>query len=164
MDLDLVKISRYNKMPQINYWVYRGTSEAMVESVLFSPPIGGDSSVVVIFADHTLALPRAPFWPNPDAQHSSLTCCATVYTVLLQNWCVIDDNMQKTHVLRWFVLGKLTRQHFDGAILTGKTWSADDNPIGQNDRQLKLNTLMHFVGTNNLVLRPIIVFNNSGCS
>jgi hypothetical protein len=51
---------------------------------------------------------------------------------------------------------------FFDAILTGKTWSADDDPIGQNDRQLKLNTLMHFVGTNNLVLRPIIVFNNSG--
>jgi hypothetical protein len=43
-----------------------------------------------------------------------------------------------------------------------QTWSADDNPKSQNDRQLKLNTLMHFVGTNNLVLRPIIVFNNLG--
>jgi hypothetical protein len=53
-------------------------------------------------------------------------------------------------------------KHFYGSILTGKTWSADDNPIGENDRQLKLNTLMHFVGTNNLVLRQIIVFNNLG--
>ncbi len=41
-------------------------------------------------------------------------------------------------------------------------WQNLDDPIGQNDRQLKLNTLMHFVGANNLVLRPIIVFNNLG--
>jgi hypothetical protein len=53
---------------------------------------------------------------------------------------------------------------FFGAILTGKTWSADDDPIVQNDHQVKLNMLMHFVGTNNLVLRPIIVFHNSGCT
>ncbi len=50
------------------------------------------------------------------------------------------------------------------AALTGKTWSADDDPTGQNDRQLTLHTLMHFVGMSNLVLRPIIVFNNSGCT
>jgi hypothetical protein len=49
-------------------------------------------------------------------------------------------------------------------MLTGKTWLADDDPIGQNDLQLKLNTLMHFVGMNNLILRPIIVFNNLGCT
>jgi hypothetical protein len=54
------------------------------------------------------------------------------------------------------------RKQFYGAILTGKTWSANDNPTGQNDRQLTLHTLMHFVGASNLVLSPIIVFNNSG--
>ncbi len=64
-------------------------------------------------------------------------------------------------MLRYFVYGTLARYHFFGAILTGKTWSADD-PTGQNDRQLTLHTLMHFVGMSNLVLRPIIVFNNSG--
>jgi hypothetical protein len=54
----------------------------MLESVLISPPIGVDGSAVVIVADHTLDLPWAPFRPHPDAQHSSLTCCATVYIVL----------------------------------------------------------------------------------
>jgi hypothetical protein len=35
-----------------------------------------------------------------------------------------------------------TFSHFYCAILTGKTWSADDEPTGQNDRQLTLHTLM----------------------
>ncbi len=53
-------------------------------------------------------------------------------------------------------------KHFYGAILTGKTWSADKDHLGQNDCQLTLHTLMHFVEASNLVLSPIIVFNNSG--
>ena len=64
-------------------------------------------------------------------------------------------------MLRDFVFHKLTRYHFFGAILTGKTWSDDDSPIEQNDRQLTVHTLMHFVGTSDLVLRPIRVFNYS---
>jgi hypothetical protein len=31
--------------------------------------------------------------------------------------------------------------------LTGKTWSADNDPTGENERQLTLHTLMHFVGS-----------------
>jgi hypothetical protein len=44
------------------------------------------------------------------------------------------------------VYGTLTHYNLFGAILTGKTWLADDDPTGQNDRQLTLHTLMHFVG------------------
>ncbi len=47
------------------------------------------------------------------------------------------------------------KNHFLGL----KPWPDAFLP-GQNDRQLTLHTLMHFVGMSNLVLRPIIVFNN----
>ena len=48
-------------------------------------------------------------------------------------------------------------------ILTGKTtWSADNDHLDQNDRKLKLNTLVNFVGTRHLVLMPIRVFNYNG--
>ena len=47
-------------------------------------------------------------------------------------------------------------------ILTGKTWSADVDHLGQNDRKLKLNTLVNFVGTWQLGLMPIKVFNYNG--
>ena len=53
---------------------------------------------------------------------------------------------------------------FYGAILTGKTCLADHNHFGQNDHQLKLHTLINFSGTKHLVLIPIAVFNNNGCT
>ena len=48
----------------------------------------------------------------------------------------------------------LARYDFYRAILTGKTCSADDDHLGQNDRELKLHTLINFVG--------MTVFNNNG--
>jgi hypothetical protein len=42
-------------------------------------------------------------------------------------------------------------------IFDCKTWLADDDPNGQNDRQLKLHKLINFVGTSNLVLGSIII-------
>ena len=47
-------------------------------------------------------------------------------------------------------------------ILTGKTWSADVDHLGQNDRKLNLNTLVNFVGTRHLGLMSITVFNCNG--
>jgi hypothetical protein len=47
-------------------------------------------------------------------------------------------------------------------ILTGKTWLAEIDPLGQNDRKLKLNMLVNFVGTMHLGLMPIKVFNYNG--
>ncbi len=46
-----------------------------------------------------------------------------------------------THVLRWFVYENSCANTFYGAILTGKTWSADDDPTGQNDRQAHTDAL-----------------------
>jgi hypothetical protein len=40
-------------------------------------------------------------------------------------------------------------------ILTGKTWLADVDHLGQNDRKLKLNMLVNFVGARHLGLMPI---------
>ena len=46
---------------------------------------------------------------------------------------------------------------YAGPNLTGKTWSADHDHLGQNDRDrpLKLNMMLNLVGTMHLVLRPI---------
>jgi len=44
---------------------------------------------------------------------------------------------------------------FCGAILTDKTWSADKDHLGQNDRQLKLYTLVNFVRPSHSVLRHL---------
>ena len=46
-------------------------------------------------------------------------------------------------------------------MLTGKTWSADDNHLDQNDRLLNLNMLINFVGERHLVLIPITVFDSN---
>ena len=59
---------------------------------------------------------------------------------------------------------KLTHQVSGGAILTGKTWSANNDYLNQNECLLKLNMLINFVGTKNLVLRLIVVFNNNRCT
>ena len=48
------------------------------------------------------------------------------------------------------------------AFLTGKTWFAGVDHLGQNDSKLKLNMLVNFVGTRHLVLMPIKVFNYNG--
>ncbi len=42
-----------------------------------------------------------------------------------------------------------------GTSLTGKTWSADHDHLGQNDGSLELNIMLNLVGTRHLVLRPI---------
>ena len=47
-------------------------------------------------------------------------------------------------------------------ILTNKTWSADDDPIDQNDRQLKLYTKINFVGTISNIIHEIYVTNYFG--
>jgi hypothetical protein len=51
-------------------------------------------------------------------------------------------------------------------FLTGKTSSTDDDHFAQNDCQIKLHTLMNFLGTRHLGLIPITitVFNNIGCT
>ncbi len=59
---------------------------------------------------------------------------------------------------------QLMRLGIYGGILTGKTWLADANYLGQNDHLLKLHTLINFVGTRHLVLIPITVFNNNRCT
>ena len=53
--------------------------------------------------------------------------------------------MKRTCATRFCVWHTNALQLF-GAILTGKTWLADDDPTGQNDRQRTLHMLMHFVG------------------
>ena len=59
----------------------------------------------------------------------------------------------------------MLRLGYGGLCMRDFDWQdlvADKDHLGQNDRQLTLHTLMHFVGASNLVLSPIIVFNNSG--
>ena len=65
--------------------------------------------------------------------------------------------MKKQRVMWCAVLsGENFHSHvFCGAILTGKTWSADKDHLGQNDRQLKLYTLINFVGPSHIVLRHL---------
>ena len=62
--------------------------------------------------------------------------------------------IKKQRDMRCMVLsGENFHSHvFCGAILTGKTWSANKDHLGQNDRQLKLYTLINFVGPSHLVL------------
>ena len=50
---------------------------------------------------------------------------------------------------------ELTRYVFSCAILTIKTWLENKDHLGQNDRQLKLYTIINFVGSSRLVLNEI---------
>ncbi len=58
----------------------------------------------------------------------------------------------------------LTCHVFCGAILTNKTWLADKDHLGQNDRQLKLYTLIIFVGPSHLFLMHFKVLKNFWCT